>query len=103
VAIFESGGYVPLTTSVGTVPSIIFNSGSVTSGRDVIVLNTGANTVYVGGGTAGISAANAFGIPLTQGQQMVLQGTAVTLYANTSVVGQTSTVIAGLGTLVSVA
>lgn len=109
MAIFETG-YAPVS-SVGTVPSIVFASGSVTttassaSPLSIIVVNQGTNTVYVNGGTTGIAAAAQFGVPLTQGQELVWVGgtTPITLYANTGVVGQTTTVQAGLGTLVSVA
>lgn len=107
MAIFETG-YAPVST-VGTVPSIIFVSGSVTttassaSPISIIVVNQGASTVYIGGGSIG--ATTSTGVPLTQGQELVWVGgtTPITLWANTGVVGQSTTVQAGLGTLVSVA
>ena len=107
MAIFETG-YAPVT-AVGTVASIAFNSGSVTttassaSPISIIVVNQGANTVYINGGS--VAAAASLGVPLTQGQEMVWVGgtTPITLWANTGVVGQSSTVQAGLGSLVSVA
>lgn len=100
VAIFETG-YAPVT-SVGTVSSIIFNSGSVSTGsRDVTVINQGPTTCYVNGGSAAASAI--LGVPVAAGQQLTLQGgTAITLWANTQTAGTTTTVQAGLGTLVSV-
>jgi hypothetical protein len=107
VAIFETG-YAPVS-SVGTVSSIIFASGSVTttassaSPLSIIVVNQGANTVYVGGGSA--ASTTTLGVPLTAGQELCWIGgtTAITLWGNTGVVGQTSNVQTGLGSLVSVA
>lgn len=99
MAILETG-YAPVT-AIGTASSLIFNSGSVSAGsRDVVVINMGQSTVYVGGSVS-VGGGQA-GFPVAAGGQLTLQGPAVTLYANT-LASTTSTVQAGLGTLVSVA
>ena len=90
------------TTVVSGSASTIFNLSpggtALTSPRDVTIVNQGTvNTVYVGG-TGATLAGN--GLPVGPGSQLTLQGTAVTLGAQT--ISGTSTVIAGLASVASV-
>ena len=103
MAIFETG-YAPVT-SVGTISTIVFNACSVNTGsRDVTVINTGAGTVWVGGGSAAVGGLA--GMTLVPGAQVTLQGPAITLWGVTNAgaggANVTSTVQAGLATLASV-
>lgn len=122
MALFESG-IVQVNTSVGTIASLIWNPentstttfgafGSVPSTavlKDVTILNTGANAIYVGSGSA--SAAAGTGLQVPAGGQVTIQGYSVSnptgsagqIWAQTSVVGQTSSTVAGLASVASVA
>lgn len=97
MAIFANGPGTQTSTvgtSSGTV-AIFSTSASGLSGtlKNVMVFNTGANTVYVGSGTA---VSTTTGVSLAQGQTMLILGAAANLYAVTS--SGTSVVVAGLAT-----
>jgi hypothetical protein len=92
MAIFANGTATQTSsvgTAAGTVP-IFTTSGLTGTLRNVAVSNTGTATCYVGGGTAVTVAA----MPVAPGGVLVLQGSAVTLYALTS--AGTTTTVAGL-------
>ena len=119
--LFESG-IVQINSSVGTVSSLIWNPentstttfgalGSVASTatlKDVTIINTGANTIYVGSGS--ISATSTTGLAVPAGGQLTIQGYSVVnpssttgqIWAQTGVFGQTSSTEAGLATVASV-
>ena len=103
MAIFDVGSLAYQTTTVVSgSASTIFNLSpggtALTSPRDVIIINQGTvNTAYVGG-TGATLYGN--GIPVGPGATLVLQGTAVTMGAQTST--GTTTVVAGLATVLSV-
>ena len=109
-----------VTTSVGTIASVIFDSdntstttygplGSITAGdvlQDVIIQNTGANTMYVGFGS--ISAASTNGFEIKAGGELIYYGYKVTstvstatgdIWAQTGVVGQTTSCVVGLASI----
>jgi hypothetical protein len=119
VPIFETG-IQQVTTSVGTVASVIWDTdntstttygalGSITAGsvlKDVIVQNTGANNLYVSFGS--LAAASTSGVQVVPGGELVLYGYNVTstassatgdIWAQTGVVGQTTSCVVGLATL----
>ncbi len=119
--LFESN-IVQINSSVGTVSSLIWNPentstttfgalGSVASTatlKDVTILNTGSSTIYVGSGS--ISAASTNGLAIPAGGQLTVQGYSVVsptgttgqIWAQTGVVGQTSSTTAGIATVASV-
>lgn len=83
-----------VTTTSGTATAQIFNTaaaGVTGTLRNVLVVNAGTVTIYVGGGTAVTSTT---GMPVAAGAQLLLEGSAINLYALTA--SGTSTVIAGL-------
>ena len=109
-----------VTSSVGTIASVIFDSdntstttygplGSITAGdvlQDVVIQNTGANTMYVGFGS--ISTTSTTGCQVNAGGEMVLYGYKVTstasnatgdIWAQTGVVGQTTSCVVGLASI----
>lgn len=100
MAIFANGPATQtstVTTTASTVP--VFNvaaTGLSGTLRNVLVINTGTATAYVGGSTAVTVAA----LPLASGDEMLLQGPAVDLYALTA--AGTTTLVAGLGSQVAV-
>ena len=85
--------------SLGSVPS-----GAVL--RDVTLMNTGTNPLYLQSGS--VSAAVATGLLFPAGAQLTIQGylgtgaAAGTIWANTSVVGTSGAVTAGLASVASV-
>ncbi len=99
MAIFANGPATQttsVTTTSGTATAQIFNiTATGVSGtlRNVLVVNAGTVSVYVGGGTA---VTTVTGVPVAAGNQLLLEGPAINLYALTS--AGTSTVIAGLAT-----
>jgi hypothetical protein len=121
VAIFENG-IVQVNSSVGTISSLIWQPsntstttygafGSVTVGavlKDVTIVNTGSNVIYVGSGSA--SAAATTGLQIPAGAQLTIQGYNVTasagttgnIWAQTATVGQTSSTVTGLASVASV-
>jgi hypothetical protein len=119
VAIFETG-VQQVSTSVGTVASVIWDSdntstttygalGSITAGnvlQDVIIQNTGSNTMYVGFGS--ISAASTNGFEIKAGGSLIYYGYKVTstvsnatgdIWGQTGVVGQTTSCVVGLASI----
>jgi hypothetical protein len=121
VALFETG-VVQVNSSVGTIASLIWQPGntstttygalgSITVGavlKDITIINTGANTIYVGSGS--ISAVSQTGLAVPAGGQVTIQGYNVTaantsngnIWAQTGVLGQTSTTTVGLASVASV-
>jgi hypothetical protein len=104
VPIFATAGDLAFqtTTVVSGSASTIFNLSpggtALTSPRDITIINQGTvNSVYVGG-TGATLAGN--GVCVGPGSQLTLQGTAVTMGAQT--LSGTSVVIAGLATVASV-
>jgi len=118
VPIFSSLQQV--TSSVGTIASVIFDSdntstttygplGSITAGdvlKDLVIQNTGSNTMYVGFGSA--SAAAGTGMEVKAGGELVYYGYNVTstgssatgdVWAQTGVVGQTTSCVVGLASI----
>jgi hypothetical protein len=119
MAIFATG-IQQVTSSVGTVASVIWDSdntstttygplGSITAGdvlQDVMIQNTGSNTMYVGFGS--ISATSTNGFEIKAGGTLVYYGYKVTstvstatgdIWAQTGVVGQTTSCIVGLASI----
>lgn len=99
MAIFATGAGTPQTTSVTTSSAQIFNtaaSGLSGTLKNVLVCNAGTVTAYVGAGNTN-AAAVATSFPLAPGQELLLIGTALNLYAITN--SGTTTLIAGLATL----
>ena len=109
-----------VTSSVGTIASVIFDSdntstttygplGSITAGdvlKDLVIQNTGSNTMYVGFGS--ISAASTNGFEVKAGGELVYYGYNVTstvstatgdVWAQTGVVGQTTSCVVGLASI----
>jgi hypothetical protein len=109
-----------VTSSVGTVSSVIWDTdntstttygplGSITAGdvlKDVVIMNTGSNTMYVGSGS--ISATSTNGLAIPAGGELVLYGYSATstvstttgdIWAQTGVVGQTTSCIVGLASI----
>lgn len=110
-----------VTGSVGTISSTIWNTGnqstttygalgSVPVGsvlKDVVIQNTGANTMYVGFGS--ISATSTTGCQVVAGGELVLYGYSVAattnggttgnIWAQTGVVGQTTSCVVGLASI----
>lgn len=101
MAIFANGPGVQTSsvgTATGTVP--VFNTaatGLTGTLKNVTIFNAGTITAYVGVGTATTSTT---GFPLASGNQLLLEGTAVNLYACTA--SGTTTLVAGLATLATV-
>jgi hypothetical protein len=111
-------GIQQVTSSVGTIATLIFQPsntstttfgalGSITVGdvlKDLVIANTGSNTMYVGMGSAAVATTT--GVQVTAGSTMYLYGYSVTasaattgnVWAQTSVVNQTTSVIVGLAT-----
>lgn len=95
--LFETG-IVQVNASVGSISSLIWQPsctstttfgglGSITTGdtlKDVTIINTGAGTIYVGGGS-GLAAAVPLGMQIPPGGQATVQGYAVT--SGTSTLG----------------
>jgi hypothetical protein len=120
MAIFETA-IQQVSTAVGTVSSLIFQPsctsittfgplGSITAGdvlKDVIIQNIGANTIYVGMGSAAVMTS--LGMEVKAGGQVTYQGYNVTagtsiagnIWANTATLGQTSAALVGLASVVS--
>lgn len=118
VPIFETG-IQQSTSSVGTVASIIWqpsNSSATTYGAlgsvptgsklvDVVIANTGSNTMYVGFGS--LSAASTSGFEIKAGGELVYYGYNVTssgaatgnIWGQTGVVGQTTSCTVGLASI----
>ena len=109
-----------VTGSVGTIASVIWDTdntsttaygplGSITAGdvlKDVLIQNTGANTMYVGFGS--ISATSSSGMEVKPGGEVVYYGYNVTstannatgdIWAQTGVVGQTTSCVVGLASI----
>ena len=109
-----------VTSSVGTIASVIFDSdntstttygplGSITAGdvlQDLVIQNTGSNTMYVGFGSA--SATTTTGMEVKAGGELVYYGYNVTstasnatgdVWAQTGVVGQTTSCVVGLASI----
>jgi hypothetical protein len=113
---------VQVNTAVGTVASIIWNPsntstttlgalGSVNANSifsGLIIANTGSNPIYVCGGSANPTLAGTIGFPVAANSQAYLSGyagtvgTAGTIWAQTLVVGQTSSTQVGLPSVASV-
>ena len=118
--LFENS-IVQVNSSVGSVSSLIWNPentstttfgslGSVPATatlKDVTIINTGANTIYVASGS--LSAATTTGLAVPAGGQVTVQGYSVTnpsgttgqIWANTAF-GATSSTEAGLASVASV-
>jgi hypothetical protein len=119
VPIFATG-IQQVTSSVGTISSVVFDTdnqstttygplGSITAGdvlKDIVIMNTGSNTMYVGSGS--ISATSQNGLSIPAGGELVLYGYNVTstvstttgdIWAQTGVVGQTTSCIVGLASI----
>ena len=115
--IFETG-IQQVSSSVGTVASIIWdpnNTSATTYGplgsvattatlKDVVVTNTGSNAMYVGFGS--ISSTSTNGLKIEAGGELVLYGysaaggsTTGRIWAQTGVVGQTTSCVVGLASL----
>lgn len=119
--IFESA-IQQVNSAVGTVSSLIFQPsntsattfgplGSVPSGavlKDVTVINTGANPIYVGMGSAAVMTV--LQAQVQPGGQLTFQGYNVTagtgvtgnIWANTGVLNTTSSTVVGLTSVVSI-
>jgi hypothetical protein len=83
-----------VTTTSGTAMVQIFNTaaaGVTGTLKNLLVVNAGTVTAYVGGGTTITSTT---GFPLASGAQLLLEGSAINLYALTA--SGTTTIIAGL-------
>jgi hypothetical protein len=112
-------GIQQVTSSVGTVSVLIFDTdntstttygalGSITAGdvlKDLVIVNTGSNTMYVGFGSISVASTN--GAQVVAGGTMYLYGYNVTstaasatgdVWAQTGVVNQTTSCIVGLAT-----
>lgn len=118
MAVFAAGspGFQGPTT-VGTATSVKAWSGTVAAlagvspavtVRDITIVNTGTSSVYLVQGTIAPSA-TPNGLVLGAGDQITIQGWTATTGTSTTDIsaicatgGGSSTVIAGLGTLVSV-
>lgn len=120
VPIFETA-IQQVNSSIGTVSGLIWEPsntsattfgplGSVTAGdvlKDVIIMNTGANTIYVGMGSATVMTTT--GMEVKAGGQITYQGYNVTagttsagnIWANTGALTQTSSTVVGLASVVS--
>lgn len=101
MAIFANGPGTQ-TSTVGTASGTvaIFSTSALTGTlRNLTIFNTGTISAYLGGGTAVTSAT---GLPLSPGQQVLIEGTVPTLYAVTGSGALTTTIVAGLATVASV-
>lgn len=108
-----------VNSSVGTVASLVWDPtsrsittygalGSVPSGSTLtnpVIINTGTNVIYAGMGSA--AAAATTGAAIQPGGRLVFEGysqvagttTAGQIWAQTGVVGQTSSTVAGMATI----
>jgi hypothetical protein len=111
-------GIQQVTSSVGTIAALIFQPsctsvttfgalGSITAGdvlKDLVIVNTGSNTAYVGFGSISVASTN--GLQIVAGGTLYLYGYNVTagtattgnVWAQTSVVNATTSFIVGLAT-----
>lgn len=119
VPIFETA-IQQVTASVGTVASVIWDTdssstttygplGSIPAGsvlKDVVIQNTGSNTMYVGFGS--IAAASTTGFEIKAGGELVYYGYNVTstassatgdIWGQTGVVGQATSCVVGLASI----
>jgi hypothetical protein len=118
VPIFESG-IQQVTSSIGTVSVLIWDTdnvstttygplGSITAGdvlKDLVIVNTGANPMYVGFGSISVASTN--GVQVVAGGTLYLYGYNVTsvasnatgdVWAQVSVVNAPTSCIVGLAT-----
>jgi hypothetical protein len=100
VAIFANGPGVQ-TTSVGTATSTVPVFSTSATGltgtlTNVTIFNSGTVTAYLGG----TGATSVSGLPLAAGDQILLKGPAINIYACTA--SLTTTLVAGLATLSTV-
>jgi hypothetical protein len=99
MAIFANGPATQttsVTTTSGTAMAIVFNTaatGVTGTLRNVLVINAGTATAYLGGGTTFTATT---GFPVAAGSQLLLEGPAINIYGLTS--AGTTTLIAGLST-----
>ena len=115
--LFETG-IQQVTASVGTVAAVVWlpnNTSTTTYGplgsiastavlKDLVIQNTGSNTMYVGFGSQ--SATSQTGMQIPAGGEMIVYGYSATgaastgqVWANTGVVGQTTSCVAGLASI----
>jgi hypothetical protein len=118
VPIFETG-IQQVTSSIGTVSVLIWDTdntstttygplGSITAGdvlKDLVIVNTGANPMYVGFGSISVASTN--GVQVVAGGTLYLYGYNVTsvasnatgdVWAQVSVVNAPTSCIVGLAT-----
>ena len=113
MAIFDSGSPAYQATALVGGTAVLIWSGTVTALnsispavtlRDITIVNTGANTLYIGG-----SSVTSAAMPLAAGAQLTVQGWSATsgkttndVYAIAVSGATSSSTIAGLATLASV-
>ena len=121
MAQFESG-IVQNVASIGTVPTMVWNPGNTSSTTfgslgsvsstavltNPVVANTGTNTIYVSSGSVAVGTSFPTGIAVPAGGEAIIYGysgtgaAAGTIWAQTGVVGQTSSSQAGMSSVFSV-
>lgn len=83
MAIFANGPGTQSYTVAGTAATQIFNTANTAlSGvlKNLTVINTGTVTAYIGGSGLG-TASTTSGVTLAAGNQLLLEGPAINLYA----------------------
>ena len=96
MALFDAGSTTFQGTTVTSSITQVFSTSGLTSPRDMVIINQGTATVYVGGGS--VTAANAIGGTLLPGQELYISGPAQNMWAITA--AGNASVIAGLATTV---
>ena len=96
MALFDAGSTAFQGTTVTSSITQVFSTSGLTSPRDMVIINQGTATVYVGGGS--VTAANAIGGTLLPGQELYISGPAQNMWAITA--AGNASVIAGLATTV---
>ena len=96
MALFDAGSTAFQGTTVTSSITQVFSTSGLTSPRDMVIINPGTATVYVGGGS--VTAANAIGGTLLPGQELYISGPAQNMWAITA--AGNASVIAGLATTV---
>ncbi len=95
MALFDAGSSAYQGTTVTNSVTQVFSTSGLTNPQNVVVLNQGTATVYIGGGS--VTSANAIGGTLLPGQFVLYSGAAQNVWAITA--AGTATVVAGLATV----
>lgn len=113
---------VQVNSSVGTIMSLIWNPGNTSTTTfgalgsvsstavlsGLIVANTGTNTIYINSGSANTSVSGTVGTAIAPNSEVYFSGysgtgaAAGSIWAQTQVVGQTSSTMVGLPSVPSV-